>query len=430
MHCLVILLTLLGIHQVPAAPTAPARLTLAEAVSRAMVGSPAIAAARHRVDAARAEVGMARGMLNIHVTGGVVAGASRDDTMTDAAAADPAPGAMLGRRASVHLAAAAMAPISTGGALEAQLRRAQAMLSMAEAELADERARTAAEVKEAYLRNRYALAMLAVAQADRDAARAMAENSRADWESGRGIEATYLRSVARLRSAELDVALAEAERASSGVMLARAMGMEAGAAGEASEDPEMAQTIASLDDALRAARTESPMIHAVQRRLDAANHGLHAAAAARRPQVYASLMGSIFTPRAMAGNGAATFALTAAMPILDGGVRKSAQARAEAETRTAAEDLRAAVLDVEAQLRTAWSDLVAAEASLAASRAAAEAARAAYAVVELRVRNQKSILVEQLDALAAVREAEAAEARARLDHGLAVAKIQRLVGKE
>lgn len=429
MHYMALPLVLMGAHAPQIASGPPMRMTMAEAISQALGASPSIAIARHRLAAARAEVGMARGMLGIHITGGVLAGAARSETIFESPGAGPAPSAMLGTRTSANLAAAAMAPIDTGGALEAGLHRAEAMLAMAGAELSSARSQVVAEVKEAYLEGRFAAAMLAVAEADRQAARAMADNAKADWEAGRGIEATYLRAIARLRAAEREVAGAEAERAKSATMLARAMGLEPGMRVEAGEDPKMERPFVSLDEAIGTALSESPMIHAVRKRLDAAREDQRVAEANRRPQVYVSLMGAVSTHRTMGGSSMATLGLTATMPIADGGVRKHARAKADADANAAAEQVRAATIEVEADVRTAWSDLLAAEASLVAAQAASVAARAAYEVVELRVRNQKSILVEQLDALTAVREADEAAAQARRDFGLAVTRLERLVGK-
>lgn len=430
MQRFVLLLLVLGARAASADAAAPARITLAEAVERALKASPTVAAARQRAQSARSEVAMARAMLGLHVSGGVIAGTSDRGTMLDAGGAlGPVPGAMVGPQASAAVAGAAMFPIHTGGGLEAQLRRAQAMAAMAEADLRAEQATVAAEVKETFHRHRYASAMLRVAEADRDAARAMSENARAEWDAGRGIEASYLRAVARERAAEGAVAMAGAERAMAIIGLARAMGDKPNARIEPVDEPPTATPFDNVESAVRAAMESSPMLAVAQQRLASARHGVDAARASLLPQVYASLMGGLSTARGMEGRASGAAGLTAVLPLFDGGMRRQAVLKAQADRLAAQADADAVRLDAEAEVRMAWTAIEAAGASLTAARAAVEAARAAYSVIELRVQNQKAILVEQLDALMAVREAEEAVARAEFDRQIAIVKIERVIGR-
>jgi len=131
----------------------------------------------------------------------------------------------------------------------------------------------------------------------------------------------------------------------------------------------------------------------------------------------------------MEGRASGAAGLTAVLPLFDGGMRRQAVLKAQADRLAAQADADAVRLDAEAEVRMAWTAIEAAGASLTAARAAVEAARAAYSVIELRVQNQKAILVEQLDALMAVREAEEAVARAEFDRQIAIVKIERVIGR-
>jgi outer membrane protein TolC len=59
----------------------------------------------------------------------------------------------------------------------------------------------------------------------------------------------------------------------------------------------------------------------------------------------------------------------------------------------------------------------------------AQSFKEAYDVMVLRVENQRSILLEQLDALAALTQSRANLAQALYDHSIAVARLQRAIGR-
>lgn len=409
---------------------APAELTLSAAVERALRASPRLVAARQRARSAQAEVAMAQAMLRPHLSAGAVSGVSDREVMLDAAgSAGPTPGAMLGRQATAQVVAAAMMPVYTGGGLEAQLRRAQSMAAAVEAELQAEITAVVADVKEAFYRAQYSAAMLRAAEADRAAAHAMVENARAEWEAGRGIEASFLRAVARERASERSIAAARSARAAAIIALTRAMGEQADAPIELAEEPPASAPFGDVESAVRAALGSSPRLRAAQRREAAVRHAADAAHAARRPQVYASVMGGVSSRGGMDGTETATIGLSAVWPLYDGDMRANAVHKAEADRLASRAEADSERLAVVAEVRTAWSELEAADASLAASEAAVNAAKAAYGVIELRAQNQKAILVEQLDALAAVREAEEAVARARFERQLAIVRIERAAGR-
>jgi outer membrane protein len=410
--------------------SAPLTLTVSEAVTRAMAANPAIAEAAARRDAARAEASMARAMLGLQVAGGAFAGSASRETMLEAVSSDPSLSAPLDRTASVGLQIALMVPVSTSGRLEANLRQARAMADEASAALTAERARVAAAVKEAFARVLYTEAMVRVAEADKEAARRMAENARAEWEAGRGIEASYLRAVARAQAAERSLALASSERTKARIQLATEIGLPPDTPIQAVGDLTLRKLRTGLAETVSDGLKAAPMLTMMRLQSRAAAEGARAAASSWRPQVYAAVMGGVSSPPGMSGSRNGAVGLTASIPLFDGGLRRQAHMRAHSQAAAAAAGARSSELELESAIRSAWADMEAAEASLAAARAGVEAATAAYRVVELRVQNQKSILVEQLDALTAVREAEEAVAQALFAHEVAVIKIEQLLGRE
>lgn len=430
MDLITLVLSLVGCYAAGTGVTTPTKLTVSAAVERARRNSPVIESAAMRVRAALEDVRMARAMRIPGVTAGIIAGAADPEAMYTAREGPSAgASAMLGRQASAAVALAAMAPVYTGGHLESAVRRAEAELDQAQAELAAEEARVVSEVKTAYYRAVYATTLLAVAEADREAARAMAENARAEWEAGRGIEASYLRATAREREAERAVVAATAERSIALLDMFRAMGEGPGSDIELVDDPEIEAPFATVRAALEAAAASSPELVMARKRLASAAHGLSVARASQRPQVYAAFMGSLSGASDRERRTSALVGLAATVPLFDGGLRRDAARKAEAERLAAEASLRGTILDIETRVRTAWTALEAARVQLTAALAAVEAARAAYDVIRLRVLHQKSILVEELDALMAVRQAEEAVARARLEMRLACVQLERITGR-
>ncbi len=406
-----------------------ADISMKEAVAKALDQSPAVRAARHRFDSAVARQRAARAMAGLQVSTGLVAGAASRDGTTTVAGADPALMAMLGRDIAVAHETAAMLPIHTGGKLAAEVRRMQAEAEAAGAELHAVQAETAAAVRAEFLRASLAAEELRVAEADERAARAMAENVRASVDAGKAIEAVYLRAVARVREAEGAVRTARADRTAAIIAMAAAMGLDTPVDIAPADQLDLTPSFQDLESALKAVRDLGPAIRAARHMREAARAAVAADHGDERPQIYAYAMGGWAAMRGMRGQGGASLGVTVALPLFDGDLRRRRRQSDEALARASDEDLRAAQIGAEAEVRSAWTMLEAAAARLKAAEAGVEAAQAASDVLALRVANQKSVLVEQIDALAALQSARLAAARARLDHAMACITIDRVTGR-
>jgi outer membrane protein len=285
-------------------------------------------------------------------------------------------------------------------------------------------------VRDAYYGALLAEAMMAVAQARQEAASEMVRVARAEFEAGRGIEATVRRAEAEAADARRMLTLTENDRAKLLLELKRAMGMPADAAEVSLSDT---LTFAAPDYTIEASLVEAsktrPELAAARARAAAARAQAGVAEGSRRPQVYGAVMGDVFSSREMGQGGGATVGVTISLPLFDAGQR-----RAEADAARAmadAEDARVrdTELRITTEVRQAWLDVETAARNYATAQAALEAARAAYEVVELRVRSGRAILIEQLDALAARTQAQANVAQALYDHAAAVARLRRAVGR-
>ena len=101
----------------------------------------------------------------------------------------------------------------------------------------------------------------------------------------------------------------------------------------------------------------------------------------------------------------------------------------EAMRRRSEAELKAMELRVATEVRQARLDMETAAANYRAAQTVLQSFEAAYDVVVLRVESQRSILLEQLDALAALTQARANLAEAVFDHSIAVARLQRAIGR-
>jgi outer membrane protein TolC len=101
----------------------------------------------------------------------------------------------------------------------------------------------------------------------------------------------------------------------------------------------------------------------------------------------------------------------------------------EAMRRRSEAELKQMELRVAKEVRQARLDIETAAANYRAAQSVLQSSEAAYDVVVLRVESQRSILLEQLDALAALTQARANLAEAAFDHSIAVARLQRAIGR-
>jgi outer membrane protein TolC len=121
--------------------------------------------------------------------------------------------------------------------------------------------------------------------------------------------------------------------------------------------------------------------------------------------------------------------VTAALPILDGGLRRSAVNEAQATVQQARADERDAVLKVNRDVSTALVNLSAAARNVGLSKAAVEQAEEDYRVIKLRYESGKAINVEVLDALAALTRALTNYADALYQHNVARDQLTRATGQ-
>ena len=179
--------------------------------------------------------------------------------------------------------------------------------------------------------------------------------------------------------------------------------------------------------AARASR-QRPEIAAARSRVEAAESRLRAAKAAYAPLATLSAQtynGASAPPLGAAGS---QIGVTVSLPVIDGGARGAAVARADAELAKARIELEQRELSVRRDVANAWRELEAARRNVETAQTGLVDAKRTLSVTQLRQRSGKGIQLEVLDALAVTANAREAVLRAQARFDIAVAALHRAAG--
>lgn len=322
-----------------------------------------------------------------------------------------------------------MVPLYTGGRLGSLVRAASHREGAARAGVGTARADVALTVKDVYYRALLAGEMAKVAQARLDAAKALVTTTRAQFEAGKGIQASVSRAEAELADAQRMVTSARNDQAKMLLDLKRAMGTNPESPITLSDSLTFTPPTGDVSSSLADAGRTRPEIAADRARLESARAQVSVAKGSLQPQIYGAAMADAFAPTDMGRNTGGTVGLTMSFPLFDSGQRRAEARQMEAMQKRAASTLKDTELRVATEVRQAWLDVDTAAQNYRTAQSAVTAAQASYDVVVLRVEAQKAIIVEQLDALAALIQARTNLAQALYDHSIAVARLQRAIGR-
>jgi outer membrane protein len=401
-------------------------LSLAQALAVAEQNSPALARDRANVALARAGLGVARSALMPQLSANSFA-----TTGTYSSIISSSPGVMPPYSLAVPSGAyldqnlMAMLPLFTGGRLQAQISSANWQQRAAEAELAEARGTLHLRVKEAYLRGLIAKQMTAVQEAKLTAAEELRRTTQAQFEAGKGIEASVQRVQAEVSRAKRSLTTARNEESKAALELFAAMGVDPTSHIAVSDGLTFTEALDPLESYVSLAKEKRGSIAAARARAQASAADVRAAEKQRSPQLYAQAMGDVASNRMGTG---VTLGLTLSFPIFDGGRIRAEVDQSKAMRSRAEAELADAEISVETEVRQAWLDVQTAKSNKESAEASVVAAQSAYEVTALRVSAGKGILLEQLDALQSLTEAKADLAQALYEHQLALAKLDRATG--
>ncbi len=322
-----------------------------------------------------------------------------------------------------------MAPLSTGGRLNALVKAARARERAMSSDVNGVIAETALQIRDAYYRALLAIERSKVASAKITAVEELLRTTRLLFEAGKGLEANVRRVEAEKADAQRN--LTNAQNTIQKALLDLKMTMAARLDSDISLVDSL--TFVPPSDDLKAnletaARSRSELLSARQR-LAATRYQNGAAKGAREPQVYGMAMLDSSASQTMGAHTGYGVGIVVSMPLVDGGERRAEIARTRAVQERATAELQDIERKVENEVRQAWLDVETASANYRTAQASLIAMQSAYEVMVLRVQNQKGLLVEQLDSLATLTQARSNVAEALYDHANAVARLDRAVGR-
>lgn len=410
-------------------PTVSGPFSLSDAVQTALKNSPIIRSAASQASAAEARVGMARSMSRPQVSATAFAGHS---TMGDIIASPPnvAPTGIftVPDRTGVTGQVGLMLPIYTGGRTSNAVRSARAASTATASDRASTERDVTLQAKMAYHRALLTQATVSVYCDLVSQAQERVRTSEAAFTAGRIARYDLLRNQSALADAEQQLANSERDAQVAMLDLKTALGISAASGLTLKDSLEHARITGTVDIYMDSALKNRPELAAARARVESANSGVSVTRGAYRPQVYGQAMEGVSASSGRTDTGF-TVGITAGIPILDGGQRRSAVRESEAMLESARSDERQALLVVQQDVGTAWAEVQAAEKSVDLSEAAVTQAEEDYRVVRLRYEAGKAVNVEVLDALAALTRARNNRLMALYEHNIARDRLARAIGE-
>ncbi|HSF42373.1 MAG TPA: TolC family protein [Thermoanaerobaculia bacterium] len=416
----------------------PVRLTLAEALALAEQQNPDLAAARAQAEAAGegAEAARRGNWPRLDLSAGwsytdipSAAFAHKLDS-GEFGAEDFAISRLNDPSAVSHLgtALAVEAPIDAFGKIRTAAESAAARARSAGARADEGRLDLRLQVATAYRRAALAERAVAVTERALSGARARESDVEARVAGGAALQSDLLRSRARRREREADLAERRADVKAAAAALARALGAPAGTLYQPADE---ALAPGPLDGDLAGwtarALSSRPALAAAEAAVEAARQGVEGEGKSKLPDL--GLWGQVQDNRIDLGGGKVTGAVGVSLrwrafdPTRD---RK--RAAAEAELRAAEAQARAAADQVRLEVETAWYRAEAARERSAAAAGGAEEGREALRVVRERRLAGIATLTDELETEAASLAAELQELRASAEAALADAALERAAG--
>jgi outer membrane protein TolC len=384
----------------PASP-APEKLTLADAVARAVAQNPSVALATSQIERAGALVQQARaGWLPTLSGNGLLNHLDADRVFNDRVVA-----------ASNQLSANLLLTVPLVSAPAwAATRRARSGERIAEASAADVRRQVAQATARAYLLVVAQHRLVASEETARDTAKAHYEFARARLAGGVGHSIDEVRAQQDLATIEIqlqaDLVALTRTREALGVLLAAPGPIDASDDVTLGKLPSMAEAMESL----RATRTDLRLLDV---RLKSSKNAADDVWSYYMP--YLAAIGQPFIqhpPTLLQPTTGWQAQLVLTLPIYDGGLRGGITRERNAALADARTNLDAGLRQAQAELRIGFETMLRADMALEAAREAARLAHRAYDLATTAYRAGATSNLEVIDAARRARDADTATAQA------------------
>lgn len=426
------LLCLLGASawgQAPPQPTLPVvneSLSIAQAVDMATRQSPSLAAAREDVAVARAAVTQARAQTAPRVEADYNLAAGPGMIM-------PGPSTQLmsvsdvGQEKAQDFKGILQWPIYTGGRLQAEIARAQANTGVATAGLETTRRNVILEVQRRYYGALQAAALTQVAREALAQAQEELRVAEVRFAAGKIPRVDLLRAQAEAADRTRQLIAAQNAETIALAELKTSMGISPQSKITFTDTLAYAAPTETLETSLAAAAANRPELRANEQQIAAQRAGVRAARAEYRPSIYLNLAADLRVPGDDNDPSGVTILASAALPVLDAGLRRGRVQEAQAMLRRAEATRQQTRLTVALDVTRAFSNLQAADAMVKASEAAVTQSQEAYSIAQLRYTSGKGTYLELLDARTALVHAQTNRITALAQYNTARAELARAV---
>ncbi|MCE5237472.1 TolC family protein [bacterium] len=412
------------------APTLdPQDLSLQAAAEYALARNPELLAMAQEVRMAEANLRLARAADRIQASvNGYASAGTQPNMITNPPDLMPDDMRMLEPGPRVSGDVRVIKPLATGGRTSARISQRRHLLAATRADLETLRLDVYYGTRAAYRRCLLNRMLVDVRRKDVAARRELVRVDSVKLEAGKIPLYYHLRDKTRLADAEQMLVNAERDLEVSCYDLSVLMGLQPPQQLRLSEAmPGYMPTEQDADEALAAAAANRPELAALRARLAAADAGISAAQAAYHPQLAVAVIFDAMAGRSMSAGGY-TAALTAGVPLVDGGSRAAEVAMARAQQQQLSERERQVALSVAREVLGSLANLKAADQNTRTALEARAAAEEDNRITRLRYDAGKAINLEPLDALAALVKARVDAVQALYEYNDAVDELHRAMG--
>lgn len=415
-------------------PVVSQAISLSDAVSIALKNNPSIASRRALVSAASSRVGMAKSMTRPQVSTSTFGTASNMPMVLPGPdAVQPQNFALTADKPRLNQNLMAMLPLYTGGSLKGRVNSARALEQASAQDVKTIELDTALAVKDTYYQVLLANMFVDAYQKRVDEARERVRIAEESFEAGRIARYDLLRNQTDLAEAQQQLNNAQRDVETALIDLKSMMGVSQTSELTLTHDLTSPPAPQSLEELQATALRLRPEVQAARARVRSAQATVDVAKSAYKPQVYATAMADLSLSSGDSMNGGSDsgylVGITAALPIFDGGLRRSSVNEAQAMLGQMQADERMALLDVSKSVATAYAQLNAATKNADLAQAAITQAEEDYTVIRMRYEAGKATNVEVLDALASLTRARTMYAEALYGQNVAREALTRAIGQ-
>lgn len=421
--CLFLALTLGSISGAPvfAQGRGMPSVTLDEAIRLALEHDPAAVAAEGLVASAEADLLEARGAW--------LPGLSVNSSYSNSSNQrfDQATGRLVSE--SYSAAASASYEIFDGGRRIFQQRSVNARVRSADASYRAQRFQTVLRTTESFYGAVAATELVRVAAQRLERARQQLDFASTRLEVGTATRSDLLRAELEVGNAEIALVDAEAALNSAQLRLGRLLGVEGGVEPVASALPERAPQLPPRTELIERAERTAPELIAARASLDERRAVRWAQRTSYLPTLRVTGGYDWFSFQFPPDQRSWSLRLVASLPIFNGFQREASAARAAIAERTARARARDAELATQVAVEDAVQEIASAERRVEISKRSVELAREDLRVQEERYQIGNATIIELQTSQVALADAEAAYVRARQALGVAIARLEAVLGE-